>query len=263
MRSRRSDGATISIGADMLRRLFGHLRANCIGYVALFVALGGTSYAAVSLQAGSVTTRVLANGAVTNAKLAKHSVGANNVRLHSLTAAAFKPGSIAAAINGKNGKNGIRGIRGPAGPQGPTGPQGPAGHDGSASLAMTANQTGGAVTAPHGTSTNIPLAGASWTQAGNDLDLITGSVTIQTPASCTGSFGNSLLVNVDGTANTFALAPTAPASSTLHVPFVVSELTQPGSNANHTITAALANTCSRSGEDYTVSNVKVDVVNFH
>jgi Collagen triple helix repeat (20 copies) len=250
----------------MLRRFARHLRGNFVGYVALFAALGGTSYAAVSLRAGSVTTRALANGAVTNAKLAKHSVGAANVKLHSLTAAAFQPGAIVAAINGKNGtngKDGINGITGPAGPAGPTGPQGPAGHDGSASIAMTATQTGGAVTAPHGTSTNIPLTGASWTQAGNDLDLVTGSVTIETPASCTGSFGNSLLVNVDGTANTFALAPTAPASSTVHVPFLVSELTQPGSDTNHTITAALANTCSQSGEDYTVSNVKVDVVNFH
>ena len=31
-----------------------HLRNNAVGYVALFVALGGTSYAAISLPAGSV-----------------------------------------------------------------------------------------------------------------------------------------------------------------------------------------------------------------
>jgi hypothetical protein len=109
----------------------------------------------------------------------------------------------------------------------------------------------------------VPLTGASWLQAGGELDLVTGSATLEIPATCTGSFGNSLVVSVDGKANTFALAPTAPASGTETVPFVVSELTQPGADTNHTVTAALANTCSKSGEDYTVDNTKVDVVSFH
>lgn len=250
----------------MLSRIVGHIRGNIVGYVALFAALGGTSYAAVNLAPGSVTTRALANGAVTNAKLAKNSIGAKNIKYHSLTAADFAPGAVVAAINGKNGTSGNDGLNGQGGAQGPAGPQGPQGlpgHDGSASLAATATQSGGGVTAPHGVSTNVPLSSASWTQAAGDLDLITGSVTLETPATCTGSFGNSLVVSVDGTANTFALAPTIPASSTVTVPFVVSELTQPGSDTQHKVTAALANTCSKSGEDYTVNNAKVDVVAFH
>jgi len=54
-----------------MRALGRHLTyANAAATIALFVALGGTSYAALSLPAGSVGTRQLRSGAVTEAKLA-------------------------------------------------------------------------------------------------------------------------------------------------------------------------------------------------
>ena len=53
----------------MIQRLLTHLRGNAVAYVALFVALGGTSYAATALPRGSVGNRQLRNGAVTPAKL--------------------------------------------------------------------------------------------------------------------------------------------------------------------------------------------------
>ena len=46
-------------------RLVSHVRSNVIAYLALFIALGGTSYAAVRLTPGSVGTVQLRNGAVT------------------------------------------------------------------------------------------------------------------------------------------------------------------------------------------------------
>ncbi|HWF73133.1 MAG TPA: hypothetical protein VG186_07300 [Solirubrobacteraceae bacterium] len=58
-----------------MKRLIGHLRANVIGYIALFIALGGTSYAAISIPRGSVGTAQLRNHAVTPVKLGKGITG--------------------------------------------------------------------------------------------------------------------------------------------------------------------------------------------
>lgn len=246
----------------MSSRIVDHLRGNAVGYVALFAALGGTSYAAASLPAGSVRTPQLADKAVTHAKLAGSSVGENNLVRRSLTAADFKPGALSNALVGLKGSNGRSGAKGVGGARGQAGPAGPPGLNGSASIATKAHG-GGTVVAPHGASTDVPLSGASWTQAAGDLDLITGSVDIGVPATCTGSFGNALSVLVDGVPKTFAIAPTAPASTTATIPFTVSELMEPGSSRQHTVTAKLANSCTKSGEDYSVSNVKVDVLTFH
>ena len=50
------------------------IRHNAIALLALFVALGGTSYAAFSLPAGSVGTKQLRNGAVTSKKIGNGTV---------------------------------------------------------------------------------------------------------------------------------------------------------------------------------------------
>lgn len=60
-----------------MTRTLSHLKSNAIAYLALFVALGGTSYAAVRLPTGSVGTRELKNRAVTAAKLDPNSVAAS------------------------------------------------------------------------------------------------------------------------------------------------------------------------------------------
>jgi len=54
--------------------ILNHVRTNLVGYIALFVALGGTSYAAMSLPAGSVGTKAIRNGAVTSKKIANGSI---------------------------------------------------------------------------------------------------------------------------------------------------------------------------------------------
>jgi hypothetical protein len=234
-----------------LRRVIGHLRGNVVGYVALFAALGGTSYATVSLQPGSVTSAAIARGAVTHSKLATGSITEANLVKHSLSAAVFKAGTLKPFAN----------ANGPTGPGGKAGPTGPAGADGNASVVMR-SQGSGSVTAPHGASTDIPLTGGSWTQGANDLNLIAGSVTIKTPPGCTGSFGNSVLVSVDGTTSTFGVAPYVPASTTVTVPIAVGELMEPGASASHQITAKLANSCTKSGEDFGVTGARFDVLSF-
>jgi hypothetical protein len=51
-----------------------HLRTNAIAYCALFVALGGTSYAAVSIPQDSIATGQLRSGAIIESKLANGSI---------------------------------------------------------------------------------------------------------------------------------------------------------------------------------------------
>lgn len=257
----------------MLRRICTHLGHNVIGYVALFAALGGTSYAAVNLHAGSVTSRTIAPAAVTHSKLGRSSVTSGNIRNGTITQADLARTTIAAVAKGTigssgasgkagaNGTSGSRGGSGTTGPAGPAGPTGPAGANGNSAI-IARSRAAGAVTGPHGASTNVPLSGASWSQGPTDMDLITGSVTVTIPGSCTGSFGNALLLSVDGTPATFASLPTAPASSTVTVPIVVTSSMESGSSVTHQLSASIGNSCTKDGEDYRVSDVKVDVVKF-
>jgi hypothetical protein len=240
----------------MHRRFIAHVTHNVVGYLALFAALGGTSYAAVRLTPGSVTNRALARGAVSHAKLATNSVNGKNIINGTLTQADLAAGTLAGLTNGSKGG------RGTAGPAGPAGPAGRAGADGSAAIIARARGTG-AVSAPHGATTSVPVDGGTWNQDPGDVDLVTGSVTIQTPSACTGSFGNSLLLQVDGAPATFAMAPTAPASGTVTMPIAVMSVMEPASSTSHHLTASLANSCTKAGEDYGVSDLKVDVVKFH
>ena len=92
--------------------------ATVIASVALLLALGGTSVAAVTvLPRNSVGTAQLKNNAVTSSK----------VKNHSLLRADFKSGQVP------------RGPAGPAGPTGATGAQGPKGPTGPAGTAGTTN----------------------------------------------------------------------------------------------------------------------------
>jgi hypothetical protein len=59
--------------------------SEAVATLALFIALGGTSYAVTSLPASSVGTSQLKNASVTAAKLHSRSVGARAVALDSLT----------------------------------------------------------------------------------------------------------------------------------------------------------------------------------
>jgi hypothetical protein len=243
----------------MHRRLIAHVKHNAVGYLALFAALGGTSYAAVRLTPGSVTNRAIARGAVSHAKLAPNSVNAANIMNGTLTKADLASGTLASLTNGSKGGPGGRGATGPAGPAGPAGR---AGSDGSAAIIARARGTG-SVTAPQGATTSVPVDGGTWTQDAGDVDLVTGSVTIKTPSGCTGSFGNALMLQVDGAPATFAVAPTAPPSGTVSMPIAVMAVMEPSSSTSHTLTASLANSCTKAGEDYGISDLKVDVVKFH
>jgi hypothetical protein len=57
-----------------MTRVLHHFKSNVVAYLALFVALGGTSYAAFRLPAGSVGNRALKNHSVSAVKLDRGSI---------------------------------------------------------------------------------------------------------------------------------------------------------------------------------------------
>jgi hypothetical protein len=88
--------------------------ANIVATVAMFCALGGGAYAAVTLPAASVGTQQLKQHVVTPDKLAPSAL------------------RLLKTVPGSRGVQGLAGQPGPAGSAGPQGPAGPAGAAGAA-----------------------------------------------------------------------------------------------------------------------------------
>lgn len=94
--------------------------ANVIACLALFVALGGASYAATQLPRNSVGRGQIKKDAVTGAK----------VKDGSLHVADFAVGQLPAGPEGRTGSQGPQGLPGPQGAQGGPGPRGERGAEG-------------------------------------------------------------------------------------------------------------------------------------
>ena len=97
-----------------MARIAAYLRGHHLALLALFIALGGTSYAAVKLPANSVTTREVKN----------HSLRARDLKRGQLTGPSGAPGAQGPA--GAVGSQGATGDPGPPGDPGPAGVLAPA-----------------------------------------------------------------------------------------------------------------------------------------
>src|SRR4051794_7093329 len=125
----------------MLDRLRARFRrptpATVIALIALFVALGGTGYAALKLPKNSVGTKQLKANAVTGAKVKNGTLSSDDFGGTLPTGAQGPKGDTGAAgTNGTNGTNGAKGDKGDKGDDGTpgtngTGTQGPTGPSGS------------------------------------------------------------------------------------------------------------------------------------
>lgn len=127
-----------------MSRLTGHVRHNVVAYLALFVALGGTSYAAIRLPANSVGAREIKSDAVRSSEVKNGSLLTTDFKAGQLPAGARgangEPGGIgpigvqgekgAVGDTGKTGDIGARGAAGAPGANGSAGPAGPAGPQG-------------------------------------------------------------------------------------------------------------------------------------
>jgi hypothetical protein len=58
-----------------VHRLIAHLRTHLVGWIALFVALGGTGYAAISIPRNSVGAAQIRNRSITSVKFNPKSIG--------------------------------------------------------------------------------------------------------------------------------------------------------------------------------------------
>ena len=160
--------------------MLAYLRRHHIGLLALFVALGGTSYAAAKLPRNSVDTPQLRAAAVTTAKLAP------GVRKQ-----LGKPAATGAAgPQGAPGPAGPQGAAGPPGPRGETGAKGPQGETGAIGPQGIPGPTSAGV---GGINTNIVIGGVSsgvgspasvtLTQPGKVLVLVTGTFSVRCSAA--------------------------------------------------------------------------------
>jgi hypothetical protein len=122
--------------------------AMLVALLALFVALGGSSYAALQIPRGSVGTKQLKNGAVTSPK----------VKNNSLLVRDFKASQ----------RSQLRGPQGAQGPQGPQGPQGQVGPASGAAGGALAGSYPNPMLAPH--VRGPAVAGARITVEGEVLD---------------------------------------------------------------------------------------------
>jgi hypothetical protein len=208
-------------------RILDVLQRHSVAALALFLALAGSSYAAVTLGPGSigsseianhavqeqdlargaVTTMKIAPNAVTPSRIAPDAVNSDDVADGSLTLDDFMRGQIPA---GERGSQGAAGQSGSKGDPGGTGPQGTAGTQGGTGQQGTAGPQG--VPGPQGPPGPVhQVAGA-----------ILSNCTLQTPIS-----GVSVTANgTDGCTITF------PGSAFTNNPVLI--LTPIGSDANPT-----------------------------
>ncbi len=126
----------------MRRRLAGSMTyANVMATLAVFVALGGTGYAAVV-----ITGKQVKNNSLTGADVKNGSLATADVHDFSLLRKDFKRGQVPTGPRGPQGltgpgggATGPAGSKGDPGPAGPTGPTGPAGAAGPAGASGATN----------------------------------------------------------------------------------------------------------------------------
>jgi len=127
-----------------MARITRHLSyANVTASLALFVALGGISWAAVALPRNSVGAKQLKKNAVTAPKIKANAVTSAKVKDGSLQRGDFASDTLLQGPQGPQGlqgpkgdpgQNGAPGEKGAPGAQGPEGPAGQAGKDGAPGL---------------------------------------------------------------------------------------------------------------------------------
>lgn len=100
----------------MRRRFSRPSPALCIALIALFVALGGTSFAAPAREAAHhlISGKSIKHNSIGSADIQNNSLTTSDVRNHSLLAKDFKAGQLPRGATGAKGDKGDQGIPGSA-----------------------------------------------------------------------------------------------------------------------------------------------------
>jgi hypothetical protein len=206
-----------------MRQILGKLSyANVMATLAVFVALGGASYAAIKLPKDSVGSAQIKPNAVNGSKIANGSLTAKDF--------AGGPGQVADGAPGPPGTPGAPGLDG-------------------AAITVRARSTSGVETPADHSFVTVPLTGGTWTQGAADLDIGPfGSLTVTAPGPST--CGSSGLANLDWTieidGKVFAAGttqiPRDGASHTFHIN-LSNFLIEPGSDTQQTATAKVSSVC--------------------
>jgi len=218
--------------------MLAYLRRHHIGLLALFIALGGTSYAAAKLPKNSVGSSQIRSGAVTQSKLQK-----------SLQSKLAKAAPGPAGAPGAQGPKGDTGAQGPQGVQGVAGAKGDKGDPGPTSagvggINLTVNPVG--TPAPSLSDASVTLS-----QAGKVLVLVQGTAAVTCGASpCSRVIGAALDgTKVQGLAQTINGAANATTTDTIAAVGLVSgvvagthtaEITTNGAGTNDLRVVAVA-----------------------
>jgi hypothetical protein len=209
--------------------------ANAVALIALFIALGGSAYAATQVPGDSVGTKQLKREAVTPGKLSS---------------------KAKAALAGPAGPTGPSGPQGDRGPRGQEGARGAAGTTGNEPVVIdtNANATAFAADSP------VPVTGTtSWTAAPGELGLLTGRFTASlagAPGSEEGCSANVVILDNGKQVSRVSggrFQETFAASSGTLDPVAIA-VAEPGT---HTITATSYGEECRSGSEISVHVVVV------
>jgi hypothetical protein len=138
----------------MLNRIRSRLTfANVTSVLALFIALGGVTYAAVKLPKNSVGSAQIKNNAVGVSEIKSGAVGTSEVKNASLLAEDFAAGQL------------------PKGPPGPEGPRGERGEGGATNVtirtATNLNGSGGVFASKHCEPGERAVGGGGWATTEN------------------------------------------------------------------------------------------------
>jgi hypothetical protein len=251
----------------LLRTLRSRLTyANVVASIALFVALGGSSYAAVQLSKNSVKSKHIGSGQVRTGDIRGNAVTTSKIRNGTLELSDFNA-QVASDL------------RGAAGPQGPGGAQGPQGAGGEAGAA---GPSGSSVSRLHwagtttvGNNTQAPLLPPiTRTHKGDTSQLYTGRASITAPSDCPGGGNMDVIVYETQNGNaerilerrvSFSDVPagetrTVELASRIDVPGLASD-PEPGSDTQQTFDATSLDYCSNSS-NWTINSLDVSVIGF-